>query len=295
MIMLVEDDASVRVLLERRLRTAGYFVVSFGSAVEALAALAKETPALVLMDVGLPGLDGVEACKRVAAEYPDVPVVLVTSRAEVQDRITGLDAGARDYISKPFAPRELLARVKAILREAALRETAQQRAKALESLALIDPLTRISNRRYLELRYAEELMRSVRYERPLSCLMVDVDDFKAINDNYGHAGGDSVLVAIANLLQSSLRAADTLVRYGGEEFVIVMPETELSGALVAAHRICSRIAGAEIGPARLHVTVSIGAASGATEDLLVRADQAMYTAKRAGKNRVETWAGSPTP
>jgi diguanylate cyclase (GGDEF)-like protein len=125
--------------------------------------------------------------------------------------------------------------------------------------------------------------------------MVDVDDFKAINDNYGHAGGDSVLVAIANLLQSSLRAADTLVRYGGEEFVIVMPETELSGALVAAHRICSRIAGAEIGPARLHVTVSIGAASGATEDLLVRADQAMYTAKRAGKNRVETWAGSPTP
>ncbi len=99
------------------------------------------------MDVGLPDLNGVEACKRVATEYPNVPVVLVTSRAEVQDRVTGLEAGARDYISKPFAPSELLARVKVILREAALRETAQQRVRALESLALIDPLTRISNRR----------------------------------------------------------------------------------------------------------------------------------------------------
>jgi diguanylate cyclase (GGDEF)-like protein len=288
--MLVEDDAAVSGLLEARLGAAGYSVVTFTSAVEALAALARETPALVLMDIGLPGLDGVEACRRVASEYPDVPVVLITSRAEVEDRVMGLEAGARDYISKPFASRELLARVKVILREAALRETAQQRVKALESLALIDPLTRVSNRRYLELRYAEELTRSVRYARPISCLMLDVDDFKAINDTHGHSAGDSVLVAIADLLQRSLRAVDTLVRYGGEEFVIVMPETELSGALAAANRIRLQVASAEIGPHGLRVTVSIGAATGATDDLLFRADQAMYIAKRAGKNRTAPWS-----
>jgi two-component system cell cycle response regulator len=289
--MLVEDDASLSGLLEARLGAAGYSVVAFSTAVEALAALTRETPALVLMDIGLPGLDGVEACKRVASEYPNVPVVLITSRAEVEDRVMGLEAGARDYISKPFASRELLARVKVILREAALRETAQQRVKALESLALIDPLTRVSNRRYLELRYAEELARSVRYARPISCLMLDVDDFKAINDTYGHSAGDGVLVAIADLLQRSLRAVDTLVRYGGEEFVIVMPETEISGALAAANRIRTQVASAEIGPHSLRVTISIGAATGATDDLLFRADQAMYTAKRAGKNRVEPWDG----
>lgn len=285
--MLVEDDGALRGLLEARLGAAGYSVVAFSTAVDALAALAKETPALVLMDVGLPGLDGVEACKRVATEYPSVPVVLITSRAEVEDRIMGLEAGARDYISKPFASRELLARVKVILREAALRETAQQRVKALESLALIDPLTRVSNRRYLELRYAEELTRSVRYSRPISCLMLDVDDFKAINDTFGHTVGDGVLVAISDLLQKSVRAVDTLVRYGGEEFVVLMPETELSGALAAANRIRTRVDGAEIGPNGLRVTVSIGAATGATDDLLFRADQAMYAAKRGGKNRVE--------
>jgi len=294
-IMLVEDDESVRMLLEKRLCAAGYSVVAFGSAIEALAALAKETPALVLMDVGLPDLNGVEACKQVAEQYPNVPVVLVTSRAEVEDRVTGLEAGARDYISKPFASSELLARVKVILREAALRETAQQRVRALESLALIDPLTRISNRRYLELRYAEELMRCVRYQRPISCLMLDVDDFKAINDTYGHPVGDTVLVALADLLRRSIRAADTLVRYGGEEFVIVMPETEIGGALVAAQRIFAHLAQTEIGPQKLRVTVSIGAATGATDDLLVRADQALYTAKRAGKNRVEAFRGQPTP
>ncbi len=285
--MLVEDDASVRKLIERRLGTVGYSVLAFGTAVEALAALASTTPDLVLMDVGLPGLDGVEACKRLAAEYPDVPVVLVTSRTEIQDRVTGLEAGARDYISKPFAPRELLARVKVILREAEILKAAQKRIGALESLALLDPLTRVSNRRYLDLRFPEELMRSVRYERPVSCLMVDVDDFKSINDTHGHAEGDGVLVAVADVLQKELRAVDVLVRYGGEEFVAIMPETDLSGALVAARRICRRVASIVIGPQSLKVTVSIGAATGPTDDLLTRADEAMYAAKRLGKNRVE--------
>jgi len=126
-------------------------------------------------------------------------------------------------------------------------------------------------------------------------LMLDVDDFKAINDTYGHSVGDMVLVALADLLRRSIRAVDTLVRYGGEEFVIVMPETELAGALVAAQRIFAHLAETEIGPQKLRVTVSIGAATGATDDLLVRADQALYAAKRAGKNRVEAFRAQPTP
>jgi diguanylate cyclase (GGDEF)-like protein len=289
-ILVVEDDEHVRHLLETRLRAAGYEVLAFPSAVAALSALATNRADLVLMDVGLPEMDGVEACKRLAVTHPDLPVVFVTSRVEVQERVTGLEAGARDYIAKPFAASELLARVKVVLREASLLETARQYARALETLALVDPLTGVSNRRYLDLRFPEELARSMRYARPLSCLMLDVDDFKAINDTFGHAVGDRVLKDVARVLRAGVRVTDSLVRCGGEEFVVLMPETDIGGARTAAERLRAAVAALPSGAEGLALTVSIGVAEGATEDLLVRADQAMYGAKRGGKNRVEVAA-----
>jgi diguanylate cyclase (GGDEF)-like protein len=173
------------------------------------------------------------------------------------------------------------------------RDTTNERLQQqrLEALALLDPLTGIANRRALELTLTHELTRSRRYGRPLSCLMADIDGFKAINDKYGHALGDEVLAAFAQLLAMETRARiDLVARYGGEEFVIILPETPLAGAMAMAERVRARVASVEISSRKLKVTVSIGVATESTEDILLRADRAMYQAKQAGRNRVAVWA-----
>jgi diguanylate cyclase (GGDEF)-like protein len=173
------------------------------------------------------------------------------------------------------------------------RDTTNQRVQQqrLEALALLDPLTGIANRRALELRLSHELTRSKRYNRPLSCLMADIDGFKAINDKYGHPLGDEVLAAFAQLLATETRARiDLVARYGGEEFVFILPETPLAGAIAMAERVRARVASVEISSRKLRVTASIGVATDATEDILLRADRAMYQAKQTGRNRVAVWA-----
>lgn len=288
-IMVVEDEPSLRVLLQTRLTSAGYSVVSYETGHGALAALSKEQPDLVLLDVMLPGMDGFEICKHILQQHPDIPVVFLTARGEVDDRLAGFEAGARDYIVKPFSAQELLARVRAILREAALRENTQRQLEAISLVALKDPLTQLWNRRYLEIRLPDEIMRCARYERPFSCLLFDVDDFKRINDSFGHETGDEVLGCIATALVDTFRGVDGIVRYGGEEFIALLPETDLEGAMHAAERARARVAQCEVGPRKIRPTVSVGVASGPTKDILTRADRAMYVAKQSGKNRVEGW------
>lgn len=285
-IMVVDDEADIRRLITKRLTAAKYDVVSYPTAVEALKVLQEEAPDLVLMDVNMPEMDGFEACKRFTEMVPSLPVLFVSARGDVDDKIIAFESGGRDYIPKPFSPAELVARVKATLREKSLKDAAQKKAETFEILAITDPLTGIANRRYFDERLKEELGRSRRYNSDLSCAMVDIDNFKAVNDTYGHAVGDRVIVEVVNAIRQSIRAVDMPARYGGEEFVILLPQTDLSEATLLGERIRRSVEEIRLGPGMPNISVSIGVAMGSEKDLVENADKGLYQAKRAGKNRV---------
>jgi diguanylate cyclase (GGDEF)-like protein len=289
--MVVDDADDIRRLLEKRLGAAGYQVVSYASAVLALPEVVREDPDLILLDVNMPELDGWEACRLLSQSNPDVPVIFLTAQGDVENRLTGFEAGARDYIVKPFHPAELLARVKAVIRERSATEAAEKRAETLEIMAITDALTGVANRRYFEIRYPEELERAARYGFDLSCLMIDIDHFKSINDTYGHATGDVVIREVAAVIKRAMRSIDFIARYGGEEFCALLPETDIAAALNIAERIREAIEAVDLGDGRPRVTASLGAAAGVTNGLVENADKALYDAKRRGRNRVEQWSG----
>ncbi|RMH59465.1 MAG: diguanylate cyclase [Candidatus Hydrogenedentota bacterium] len=293
-IMIVDDQSDVRILARKRLqRHGGYQTCEFSDAASALEAFERENPDLVLLDVNMPGVDGMEACRIMKERFPDVPILFLTARGDVEDRIRGLELGASDYIPKPFDPGELLARVRAALREAGARkkekvraEQEKARAERMEKMAIRDPLTDVFNRRYFEKRIEEEIARAYRYGFDISCMMMDIDNFKSINDRYGHPVGDEVLKKVAAAVKRAVRAVDILARYGGEEFAVILPETDLSEARMIAERVRAAVEKIDLGEEYPRVTVSIGVAAGAFHELVTRADQALYDAKRAGKNRV---------
>jgi two-component system, cell cycle response regulator len=291
-IMVVDDADDIRRLLEKRLGAAGYQVISFPSAVSALPEVTREDPDLILLDVNMPEMDGWEACRRLSKDNPEVPVIFLTAQGDVENRLAGFEVGARDYIVKPFHPAELLARVKAVIREKSATEAAEKRAETLEIMAITDALTGVSNRRYFDMRYPEELERAARYGFDLSCLMIDIDHFKSINDTYGHATGDIVIREVAAVIKSKMRSIDFVARYGGEEFCALLPETDIGAALHIAERIRDAIEALDLGDSRPRVTASLGAAAGVTDDLVENADKALYEAKRRGRNRVEQWSGA---
>jgi len=288
-VMVVDDEEDGRRLLTKRLSAAGYTVVSYSSAIEALSALDVEDPDIILMDVNMPTMDGTEACRRITASHPSIPVLFVTARGDVEDRVTGFEAGGRDYISKPFETAELLARLKATLREKSARQAADRRAETFEILAITDALTGLSNRRYFDKSLAHETERAMRDNYEISCLMMDIDKFKSINDTFGHATGDVVITEIAKILKASTRSIDLLARYGGEEFISVLHNTDWTGAMLIAERIRAAVEAADFGPGLPRATISIGVSTGPSEEMLINADKALYEAKRKGRNRVERW------
>ncbi len=290
-IMVIDDEEMIRRLLEKRLRAAGYEVHAYDGAVAALPEIERVRPDLILLDVNMPVMDGTEACRRITESHPGIPVIFLTARGDVEDRVTGFEAGGRDYILKPFHVAELLARVQTALREKAAKEAAERRAETFEILAITDPLTGVSNRRYFDMRFSEEIERAKRYGSDLSCLMIDIDNFKSINDTYGHAAGDRVLVEVAAVVKGRMRTTDFVARFGGEEFVVLLPETDIAAAATIADRIRQQIAETDLGPGLPRVTASFGAAAGAARELLENADKALYEAKARGKNRVESFTG----
>lgn len=288
-ILVVDDTEEARRLLEKRLKAAGYEVSGHDGAASALAEIEQVRPDLVLMDVNMPGMDGLEATRRIAERDPGLPVIFLSAMGHDEARLQGLEAGGRDYIVKGSPAAEVLLRVKKALQEKQAREAAERRAEAFERLAITDGLTDLANRRYFEMRYEEEVQRAVRYGLSLSCLMLDVDRFKSINDTFGHATGDEVLVEVARLVRAGTRSVDLAARYGGEEFVVLLPETDLARAQAIAERIRASVEALRLGEGRPEVTISIGAASGASRELVEQADRALYEAKHRGRNRVETW------
>lgn len=289
--ILIVDDMPPNVkVLTAWLGSEHYVVSTAANGFEALAKIEAEAPDIVLLDAMMPGLDGFETCRRIKDDpaTAHIPVIMVTALSEVDDLVRGFDAGADDFLIHPVDGRALIARVRSQLRRKRNNE------RVLEE-ALVDPLTGAFNRRYFDAHAPRLAARCRAARKSLAVLMVDVDTLKQVNDTHGHAAGDRVLKEVVNRAKFALRPLDLVARMGGDEFAIVMPETNLAAAIQIAERLCSRIGEAPI--EGVAVTVSIGAAASrpdeeeALDTTLQRADAALYDAKRAAGNRVSAVAG----
>lgn len=299
-VLAAEDNPVFRAMLSSMLTKWGYDVEAACDGNEAWRVLHDDrAPRLAILDWMMPGADGVEICRRVRAEgrEPYIYILLLTSRNESQDLVEGMDAGADDYITKPFNTHELRVRLRAGRRILDLQEELVRAREALREEATHDGLTGLLNRRALLEVVEAEAERAGRDERPLAVLLADLDRFKTINDTHGHLAGDAVLREAARRMKSVIRRYDGLGRYGGEEFLAVLPGSDGEAARAEAERVRQAVAAEpfSFGDASVEVTCSIGVAwstAPAGADALVRqADVALYVAKNRGRNRVEAFEG----
>jgi len=298
-ILLAEDDPVTRMLMTRFLKKAGYEVDAVANGSEALDRMTKRYYPMLVTDWEMPEMDGVTLCKAVRNLQLDgyVYALLLTARDAKEHIITGLEAGADDYLIKPVHEPELIARLNTGRRILSLEHSLRAANQRNRVLSITDALTGSFNRRYLMEQLPREVERCRRYAYPLSVLMCDIDHFKQINDERGHAAGDDVLQQFAARAQKSIRSnSDWVSRYGGEEFLIVLPETSHEGAVAVAEKIRTLIAATPFstrgGDAR--VTASFGVASTGPSgpdltlkvDTLIRfADECLYRSKREGRDR----------
>ncbi|MBV8855835.1 MAG: diguanylate cyclase [Acidobacteria bacterium] len=302
-VILVADDEPVNLaLIRRRLEWEHYRVETAEDGGQAVEAARRVLPDLIILDVMMPVLDGLQAC-RLLKEDPatrDIPVIFLSALDDTDTKVRGLSLGANDYVSKPFRVEELLARVSVAIRMKLERDRLRQRAEELRrsaeaasELSMTDALTGLLNRYGLHRALQRELAEARRYARPLSCLLIDIDFFKAVNDTYGHAVGDTALAQAARVIAESVRGSDVVCRYGGEEFLILAPETGLEGARALADKIRLAFSARLFGDAGrvFPLTLSAGVAQLAPDesgnDMIARADEALYHAKQTGRDRVE--------
>ena len=306
LILVVEDDPEINSLMALTLRVEDYDVIQARDGEQALQLVQEHAPDLILLDVMMPRMSGYQVA-RALQDKPssaNIPIIFVTAKATMEDRVMGLEL-AVDYVCKPFQAAELLARVRAALRVRKLQEELRVSNEQLTHLALTDPLTRLCNRRHFDAQLEDELRRAQRFGHPLSVVLFDLDHFKSVNDRFGHAQGDAVLQAFSDVLRPSSRRIDTVARIGGEEFAVILPATEESGAVSFAEKVRASTEAMLI-PCRTHegqvdaairITVSAGVAVANLESneddiavlatALVRsADCGLYRAKAAGRNCV---------
>jgi len=295
LILVVDDVTSNLKVIGSILDRVGYCTTFATNGNQALERMQKSQPDLILLDVMMPEMNGMELCQKLKAnpDYREIPIIFVTAKTDQESIIEAFEKGAVDYITKPFNAAELQARVKIHLELKHTRDELRKTMVKLEKLAITDPLTEVFNRRYLFHLAEQEFNRVSRYGSPLSALMIDADHFKQINDKYGHAVGDETLKAIAQTTQSLLRKVDFFGRIGGEEFLAFLPETNIERATLVANRICSSISNftLKIQQNQIQITVSIGIATyeprdRKVDDILKRADDALYEAKHRGRNQV---------
>jgi len=289
-LLVVDDDPTIRLLLRRLLATDGYEVTEASDGTEALAKVAAETPHIVIADLMMPNMNGIELCEQIRKlNLPHYVYILLLTGAErsEDELVQSLVAGADDFFYKPISSPELFARLHAATRILKLESRLQEQAR-------YDFLTGLLNRRTMNLFLEKEWSRTQRYARPLSCAMIDIDCFKAVNDEHGHFVGDQVLKQVATLLRQESRSADLVGRWGGEEFAVLLPETGLAGAKEWAERFREQLAADPVvcDREKIALTVSIGVAEHNKEmeqsaDLLRQADDALCEAKKQGRNRVQ--------
>jgi len=293
-VLVAEDSQFFRRLLEVTLAQWGHQVVPCSTGAEAWEILAgPNCPSLAILDWEMPGMEGVEICRelRKLADRPYVYVILLTAKTRREDIVSGLDSGADDYITKPFDPLELQVRIRAAMRIIELQEKLTKSIKALELRVLEDSLTGLWNHGAILTRLKQELARSLREQSSLGVIMADVDNFKQINDRYGHQTGDRLLTGLARRLKSALRSYDSVGRYGGDEFLIILPNCAERETVALAERLGMASMSDPIHEAQESIacTISMGVASTDSmgdydmKDLLRAADEALYEAKRAGR------------
>ena len=290
-ILVAEDSLVVRTVVCDQLQDEGYETVEAADGSAALIICAAERPDAILLDIEMPGLDGhqVLATLKADPELRDIPVVFLTGRTSTDDMVAGLRAGAHDYLKKPFEPAELIARVGGAVRVKRLQDELRIRNDQLDKLSRIDGLTGLYNRRHIDEQLQKGLNIARRHDQPLAVLMLDIDHFKLINDVEGHPAGDRVLQEFARRLEAATRVGDVVGRWGGEEFIVIAPQTDMDGALRLGERIRAAVAdeGMETGDHRVSVTVSIGCVVGLdAAELIDHADAALYRSKSEGRNRV---------
>ncbi len=294
-ILIAEDDFTSRSILAVVLKKEGHEVTATVNGAEAWDVLQQpDAPALVILDWLMPEMDGPEVVRRVRALQTDRPpyLIMLTSKGEKADIIAGLDAGANDYLSKPFDPGELHARIAVGRRMVEMQDALIESRKILAHQATHDPLTGMLNRRAILDRLRKELARARRHGDVLAIGMFDIDHFKQVNDMYGHQTGDDVLCGLTQILKESIREYDSVGRMGGEEFLVITPMKAGTNWISAFGRLCAKIAESNITTRSgvLSITVSIGVAYAAAEttvdEILETADTAMYQAKNEGRNRV---------
>ena len=287
-VLIVDDDPALLRILSAYLKSGGYEVCAASSGQQALQLVKSEKPSFLVTDYEMPEMTGLELCRSVRQlELPHyLYIVFLTGRSGEDDLVAAMDAGADDFLNKPLRKHELLARLTAGARVLRL-------ASRLSQLADFDALSGLLLRRSFSGFVAKEWHRSRRYRLPLSMVMLDIDYFKQVNDTHGHPAGDEVIRSVAELLRQHTRDSDVVCRYGGEEFCVLLSETDEASATLWAERMRSRIADATIpiGTSSLQVTISIGVAEmlADTEDkdeLIALADQCLLAAKQQGRNRV---------
>ncbi|WP_066382865.1 MULTISPECIES: diguanylate cyclase [unclassified Anabaena] len=293
LILVVDDIAQNLKVVGSMLNDIGYNTTFAVSGQQALERLKNITPDLILLDMMMPDMDGLQVCQAIKEDqnYQEIPIIFLTASHEQEHLVNAFDLGAVDYVTKPFRKPELLARVKTHLTLKYITDELKKKLAEVEKLAQIDALTGVLNRRSFLKAAEQEFNQACRYESTFSLLLLDIDHFKKINDTYGHLTGDRALVTFTSVVSSTLRKVDLIGRYGGEEFVVLMPHTNASQALTAAHRIRSVVAETPIPTLTntLSITVSIGIAVYQTEDIKIddmfhRADDALYQAKAKGRN-----------
>jgi diguanylate cyclase (GGDEF)-like protein len=242
----------------------------------------------------MPHVDGYKLAQMFKRAAPFVPIILLTAFEDIDSKRRGLSAGADEFLTKPVNALELQIRMSSMLRIKRLADELEKVNKELAELATIDPLTQVANRRAVEQRLAHEFQRARRYKHPFTVILIDIDHFKSVNDEYGHPVGDKVLIEVAAAIRQSTRSTDMVARFGGEEFIVLAPETPAAAGGLVAERIRQSIShrtSKKSDQGLPTVTASLGVASTeltlATEtELVARADQSLYRAKHEGRNRV---------
>ena len=291
-ILVVEDDKAIRELIHIFLEKSGFETFTAITAEAALEILKKEEIGIVLTDVQLPGMNGIELTKIIKQDY-EADVIVMTGYSLEYSIEEAMARGASDLIIKPIRLEDLLLIINVVLKNRSEKKENYRKMAELTNLTTRDDLTGLFNSRQFYRHIAQEVDRSNSYFRSLSLILMDIDNFKTLNDTYGHLFGDKILSAIGDIVKSAIRIQDTAYRYAGDEFTIILPETELEMAIAVAERVRQAIENdtqALSSPRPVTVTVSIGVVEYLTDEAIKsfvhRADSAMYTSKKRGRNNI---------
>ena len=291
-ILIVEDDSVIAEMLNQFLTRSGYQAKITHSAEEAEEVLKGEEVNIILSDIQLPGMDGITLTKKVKKKY-NLDVIIATGYSSKYSYEDAIKNGASDLIFKPIRLNELMLRINRVIRERSLINERDRMIENLRKLSIKDPLTDLYNSRYFYEQLEKEITRSDRYFHPLSLIFIDIDNFKSVNDSYGHMVGDKAILMIAKKMKASLRSLDTAYRFAGDEFTVILPETDANQAEVVADRIRSEMENERLVIFEKQIskiTLSIGIAEYVRNEemgqFIHRADVNMYQAKQSGGNKV---------